>query len=191
MTIEVIGGIVVFAIIVIVVIVQGVLEDKKANNGNDKEILDQIVREKIEGSGNFTSVFADWDEKKYSGSGSRIKVQTTTWNYIMCFNHTEVKLIPLRIGENTINGGDLINLSVDNLSLVNGKSGQTWVSFYDKNGEEIATVFVPPEPRKSDEKPVNLSQQNEYEKFLEWLPVFMDTINTANGTTPTHKILKK
>lgn len=191
MSIEVIGGIVVFVIIVVVVLVQGAMDDKKANSGDDKDKLEQIAREKITGLGSYTSVFADWDEKKYSGSGSRIKVQTTTWNYIMCFNHTEVKLIPLIIGENTINGGDVISLSVENLSLVNGKDGQTWVSFYDKNGEEIVTIFVDPEPRKSNDKPVSLNQQEEFDKFTQWLPQFMDTINTANGTIPTHKILKK
>lgn len=191
MPIEVIGGVAVFIIIVIVAVMSSGKEDKKAKSGEDKAKIERIVREKIEGSGNYTTVFADWDEKKVSGTASLLKIQTTTWNYAMCFNHTEVKLIPLVFGENSVSGGEVFTLSVENLSLVNGKEGQTWVSFYDKNGEEVVSLFVEPEPRTGMEKPVNLNQREEFDKFRAWLPQFMNSINSANGTTPSHKILKK
>ncbi len=191
MSIEVIGGIAVFVIIVIVAVCSSGKEDKKAKSGEDKAKIMRIVSEKVEGYGSYTTVFADWDEKKYSGTGSLLKVQTTSWNYAMCFNHTEVKLIPLIFGENTVSGGEVFTLSQENLSLVNGKDGQTWVSFYNKDGEEVVSLFVDPEPRTGMEKPVNLNQREEFEKFQVWLPQFMNTINSANGTTASHKILKK
>lgn len=191
MTIEVMGGIAVFVVIVIVAVLSSGKEDKKAKSGEDKAKIMRIVSEKVQAYGSYTTVFADWDEKKYSGTGSLLKVQTTTWNYAMCFNHTEVKLIPLIFGENTVSGGEVFTLSQENLSLVNGKDGQTWVSFYNKDGDEVVSLFIDPEPRTGMEKPVNMNQREEFEKFQGWLPQFMNTINTANGTTASHKILKK
>ncbi len=190
-TTEIIAIVVVVVVGVIYITLQGAKEDKIANKGEEKNKIDDIVRAKIKNSGNYTTVFAYWDEKQFSGTGSRLNIKTTSWNFAMCFNFTEVFLIPLQITENDILGDEPIHLDSENLSLVNGKDGQIWVSFYDKNGEDIVTLFVERQLRKSNDRYVNLNQDEEFDKFIAWLPTFMDTVNTKNGTTPSNKILKK
>lgn len=184
---EIIFWVIIFVIAAIVVVIQSKKESKIANNGADKEEIKRIVGERIQNPDEFTNIFAYWSEDKVIGKS----VHKTTWSYAMCFNETEVFLIPLTFGENTITGGDAIHLNVDNLSLVNGKDGYAWMSFYDKEGEEVVTLLVEAQLRKSDKKYVNLNQEEEFNECAKWIPRFMNMINTANGTTPTHKILKK
>lgn len=191
MTIEIIVGVVVAIGIVVAAVISTNKDDKVAESGEDMAKMMSVVAEKLENHSLYTTVFAYWDEQQFSGNAHRLNIRTTSWNFSMSFNHEDVYLIPLILNGDTLSGGEMVHLTMSDLSLVNGNDKQTWISFYDKNGDDIVTLFVEGEVRKANNRLLDLNQRPEFEKYLEWKPRFMATINTANGTTPTHKILKK
>lgn len=191
MTIEMIIGAVVVIGIVVAAVISTNKEEKVAEGGADRENMMGIVAENLENYGMYTTVFAYWDEKQFSGSAHRLNIRTTSWSFAMSFYHEDVFLIPLILDGDSLSGGEMIHITKDDLSLVNGNDKQTWISFYDKNGDDIVTLFIEGELRKSNNRLLDMNQRPELEKFMDWKPRFMNSVNSANGSTPTHKILKK
>ncbi len=186
------------ALIVVVIIGCVVFEMAKskkaktaADSGQDKNAIQAIANELVPMAGNFTTVHAYWEEKDISGTASRVKVATSTWHFALSFNHEEAYVIPLQLGEHNIGHGEAIRYTPENVSLVNGKDGQSWVSFYGLDGEELISLFVDGQLLKSDDKALNINQIEEQERFRSWVPRFMTLVNTAHGTTASGKIKKK
>lgn len=176
--------IVIIAVIVSVIRVNGTM--KYGKNSPDKQRIAEIVAE-VAKTEPVTAAYAFWETEERHATSN--KVTHRYWWYAIGFNNSRLYVIPIKVS-----GGQSRNITYQNyfviepeqLGLVNGKKGGDWVELYDKEGEKLVSLKVWKAVTGSRGEPVVVTQEEALEKWkAEFIPYWMDKVNTANKTTAT------
>lgn len=184
----VIIGIVVVVILFIFFYIKESINEKKGINSEDMQAIRDIVAKLVPDAGTFTTAYAIWWDKTYGGGGRTVTTTTRYWYYTIAFKPGMIYVIPLSYDGGDVSYGDPVCLTKDNLSMVNAKEGENWLSFYDLEQKEIMSVMVMPSNTKEDKyHPVNIQQKAEYEAFLTFVKEFMAEVNGYRQVTVSGK----
>lgn len=184
-TTQIVIGIVVFiAIVTAYVLIKDKLNTKKANTGEDKQRVKEILQGIIPDLENYTPAYAAWQMTRYYGKRS----ETTYWYYAIAFNNDRLHVVQLENSTGTVRGANSFTVEKVRVGMVNSFKGANWATFYDEDGEEIVTLMVSKENLKDDSfHPVNIIQPEATEAFQAFVERWMEEINTAKGITVTGK----
>lgn len=168
--------------------IKGERNTKKGVNSEEKRMIREIVNKLIPGGEEYTAAYATWEWSRLGGGGRTVRETTQYWYYAVAFKEDMIHVIPLSFAGQQINYGTPMSISSDSLKMVNGKKGQCWASFYDKEGKEIVSIMVLPSNTKDDRyHPVNIQQEEEAVAFEKFVMALMEKVNTASGVTVTGK----
>lgn len=177
-------GVLVIAAIVVYVLVREKLNKNKANTGEDKRRVREILQETVSDMENYTPAYASWQITKYYGKRS----ETSYWYYAIAYNDDRMHVVQLDNSTGTIRGANSFTVEKSRVGMVNSFQGANWATFYDEDGEEIVTLMVEKENLRDDSfHPVNIIQPEEAAAFQAFVKKWMEDINTAKGITVTGK----
>lgn len=181
-------GVAVVVLLFIIFYIKESINEKKGQNGPDKQAIKDIVAKLVPDADSFTVAYAIWWDKKYSGGGRTITTTTHYWHYAIAFKPGMIYTIPLFYGNGDVSYGEPKCLTKENLGMVNAKAGENWISFYDLDREEILSLSVTWYNTKEDEiHPVNIQQKPEYEAFISFIKEFMAEVNGYRQVTVSGK----
>lgn len=87
--------------------------------------------------------------------------------------------------------GEAMSFSKENVGMVNAKEGDSWMTLYDLEKNEMVNIIVGPSNTKDDKyHPVNIQQKEEYQSFCEFVKDFMKEVNDYHQVTVTGKVGK-
>lgn len=159
--------------------------EKIGENSAEKQRVAEIVKEVSNNDTSVTTAYAYWKTTEVKGN----KRITRYWYYAIGFSKERIYVVPIWISDSRprkITYKDYIMLEPEHLGLVNGNAN--WAELYDKEGNKLASLMVTPsetDSSASDQK-VNITQREVAEKWQkEFIPYWMDKVNTANGTKAT------
>lgn len=181
------------AVVVLFIIfyIQISINEKKGVDSEDKKTIQNIVKRLVPDADTYTAAYGVWEEINFGGGRRSITTTTKYWYYAVAFKPGNIHVIPLSYEGGDVSYGKAISLTKDDLGMVNAKAGDCWVSFYDKNQQEIVSVIVGPSNTKDDKyHPVNIQQKEEYEAFVQFIKEFMMEVNESNHVTVTGKVGK-
>lgn len=181
----VIGTVLLIVIIFIYVVIREKLNRKKAQTGEDKEALWNILERAVPDIGSYTRAYGCWEWSTYQGK----RKTTEYWYYGLAFNGQRLWVVPL-----SCEGGDMsyskgFCIEKADVGVVNSKKGGVWVEFYDRSCNEMLSLTVFEENLNDDRfHPVNIIQEEEAKEFLRWKDQWMEEINRANGVVASEKM---
>lgn len=154
-------------------------------NSQDKQRITQIVTE-VTKQELVTVACACWVLKERDAMSNQ--VIDRYWWYAVGFNKARIYVIPIQISDDSpesITYQDHFVIEPEQLSLVNGKKGDNWVEFYDKERQKLVSLKVC--DCVTHDKPKLFICQKEEAKYwkTEFVPYWMQKVNTANGTNAT------
>ncbi len=185
----IIGGVVLVGIIVFVLVSES-LNRKKALTSEDYAKLKEIASELIPNAEEYTVVYAWWDKTDIKAGGSKIRATTYMSYYAVCFNKEDLVIIPLSITKGNIGYDEAFTIKKEDLNMVNGDPKGNWMTLIDKNDQEIVSVIAMEENLHGDTCHVNIIQTEQIALYRNFIENFMESVNTANGRTPSGKIGK-
>lgn len=151
-------------------------------NSQDKQRITQIVTE-VTKQELVTVACACWVLKEHDSMSNQ--VIDRYWWYAIGFNKARIYVIPIQIsddGQKSITYQDYFMIEPEQLSLVNGKKGENWVEFYDKEGQKLVSLKVC-DCVTHDTPKLFISQKDEAKYWkTDFVPYWMQKVNTANGT---------
>lgn len=173
----------VMAVAAVLMVVYCMLADRlKARRGVDsdeKRDIEELIREKIPGIGAFTPLFA-WNE---DGEGN----ERCFHYYAVAFQTASCWLIPIsyqvRYTHSELTGGEPVCYSIENLDRVRfvPEKNQVTAAFYCAGDKEPVTFTVSASNTKfSKICPVDISQKEELEQFLEFLGSFSKEVEKTD-----------
>lgn len=184
---------IVIALVIIYVVIRDKLNRKKAQNGEDREKVWNIIEKNVPDAQNYTCAYADWEWTTYQGRRSTTKY----WHYAIAFNQDRLYVLPLSTAGGDINHTGVYKLEKSDIAFVNGNFSQKgkkniapWVEFYDAALKELLSITVSEEYLHDDRyHPVNILQPDESQAFAEWRDSWMSQINPVGGV-PASEIKK-
>lgn len=181
-------GIVVVAVLFVIFYIRETINEKKGTDSEEKQMIRDIVAKLVPDADTFTPAYAIWWDKTYGGGGRRVTTTTRYWYYAIAFKTGMIYVIPLSFDGGDISYGEPVCLTKENLSMVNAKEGESWISFYDLEQKEIMSVMVNWYNTKEDKyHPVNIQQKEEFEAFVAFVKEFMAEVNGYRQVTVTGK----
>ena len=182
----------VFGGLILIVIAAGVyflgkeyLLTQAGKNSPEKQRIAQIISEVTNGDASLETAYAFWSVSRTQGNQKLTKY----WYYAIGFNKERLCVVPISITDSKphqISYSNYYILEPDQLSLVN--DGGNWVELYDKEGTKIFSLmmeYAVTDSALSDHK-LNINQEETYSKWVkEFIPYWVDKVNTANGTKAT------
>lgn len=185
---QLIGMFVAFIVVIFIfVTIRDKINRKKANTGEDKETVWNILQRMVPEPENYTKAYATWQWETHQGR----QTTTTYWYYAIAFNAERLYIVPLSCAGGDVSYSDAFCINKEDLGIVNTKKGTAWVELYDKNQKELLSLMIAAENLKDDKyHPVNIIQTEVVEAFINWKDNWMDEVNTANNVTATGKMKK-
>lgn len=169
----IVGGLLIYGI-------QERLNKKRAQTGEDKRNVLDIIRRFVPDSERYTLAYGTWEKKEYFGR----RTITHYWYYGIAFDEERIWLVPVTVEKGELVGKDGGVIEKNSLGMVNGVKGENWMSLYNMNREEIVTVRVAKENLKEDRYHlVNILQPAEEEAFRKLVEQWMEDVNTTYGIT--------
>ncbi len=185
---QIIGiSIAVIAVAFVFVLIRDKINRKKADTGEDKQKVWDILQRTVPEVENYTKAYADWEWETYQGR----QTTTTYWYYAIAFNGERLYIVPLSNKTGELTYSDCYCIEKSSLGIVNTKQGANWVELYDKSQKEILSLKVMGENLKDDKyHPVNIIQPEAETAFIAWKDGWMKEVNDANNVTATGKMKK-
>lgn len=174
----------VIAVAAVYVLVKDKRNAKKAETGEDKQRVKEILGEFVPDMEQYTPAYAVWQVTKYYGKRS----ETAYYYYAIAFHDDRLHVVQLENSTGVIRGANSFTVEKQCVGMVNSFKGANWATFYDEEGDEIVTLMVNKENLKDDSfHPVNIIQPEASEAFQAFVEKWMEEINTAKGITVTGK----
>lgn len=184
-------GVIAFAAIAVIVVIAmyipNILNKKKGMDSPAKKRVEQIVNE-ISNGDSVTPAYANWmTSESRPMEGKRIQ---RFWYYAIGFNKDRIYIAPLSIsgkdGEN-ITYKNAFRVERSQLGHVNGKKNGKWMELYDKEKKKICTLKVEAVNTKDalGNAQFNLTQPEAAKAWQEQVNLWLDMVNSANGTQAT------
>lgn len=185
---QIIGIVVVFIVVVFIyVTIKDKINRKKAQSGEDREHVWNILQSSVPQIEKYTRAYGCWEWSTYQGK----KTTTTYWYYGLAFNQDRIYVVPLSCEGGDVSYSNAYCIEKSDVAIVNSKKGEQWVELYDRGQQEVLSVSVFPENLNDDKyHPVNIIQPDEARAFIEWKDKWMDEVNTANHVQVTGKMKK-
>lgn len=160
---------------------------KKAETGEDRETIWNILQKAVPDIEKYTRAYATWEWSTYQGK----RKTTDYWYYGIAFNDQEICFVPLSFAGGDASYSQPFRITKDQVGIVNSKEDVNWVELYDKNRQEMVSIMVSKENLKFGKfEPVNIFQEEEANAFMSWKNKWMNDINAANGVEATGKMKK-
>ncbi len=177
----------VIAVIVVFVLVKSHFDTKKGVDSEEKRFVEDAVKNVVPAGEPYTAAYAHWEMTEYHGRSST----TRYWYYAIGFNDDRLYVIPLQKVDKELRQGAPYCINKSDLGMVNAKKGNIWMTFYDKDKEEIVTMMVAASNTKDDSfHPVNIQQPEAAAAWLQFMDQWLADVNSANGVTVTGKLGK-
>lgn len=181
----IIGIVVMFVVIFIYVTIREKINTKKANTGEDKRKLVSLLQKAVPEYQSCTLAYGSWEWKTYQGR----RTTTKYWYYGVAFNDEALYVVPLSCDGGDLSYSNTYIVKKEDIGIVNSKKGENWMELYDRNQKEILSVMVDAKSLNEDKfHPVNIIQEEESKKFVQWKDKWMDEINSARGVNATGKM---
>lgn len=179
----------IFVVIGIGVSIKSHFDTKKGENSEEKQEIKNLVQKLIPDAFEYTAAYGFWERKNYGGGTTTITTYYTY--YAVAFKPGTLWCIPLSFAGGEISYEEPFCITAENLGMVNGKKGEKWAGFYDKNNEEILHVAVVESNTKDDKyNPVNIQQKEDADAFGAFVESFMEEVNRENGVEVSGKPYK-
>ncbi len=167
----------------VIVYIKTCIDEKKGIDSEEKQRINDIIRNLIPNAEDFTPAYAHWQVTNYTGGG-RTSINTTTryWYYAIAFKTGMIYIIPLSFDGGDISYGEPMCFTKENLGKVDTKEGAIWATFYDLEQKELLTLAVYPSNLKGDKyEPVNIQQKEASDAFIAFIKDFMTEVNTYHN----------
>lgn len=150
---------------------------KQADSGVDKKKLLDLVQKTIQDADFYTTVFATfyrWEKKgRYT--------TTYYYYYAVCFRENELIVIPVHPSGEGLRADDPMWVTSEQVKKIDvTKAGKTTsVEFFDAEKDRILALIVEHKTSNADknECPLAINQQEEADKFNEFIEQFAKSIN--------------
>lgn len=159
---------------------------KKGLDSDDKEKVAEIVGQ-IAAGDKVIFAYASWmTVERIPKQGKKIY---RYWWYAIGFNNNRIYIAPIYISDKDGNISYKNAFCVERIQLgmVNGKKNGKWMELYDKKKQKICTLKVETVNTKDSlgNYKVNITQPEAVKVWQEFINLWLDTVNSANGVQAT------
>lgn len=184
-------GVVALVVLFVIFYIKATIDEKKGENSEEKQKVKDIIKKVVPDPEAYTAAYAIWEKIDIGGGGRTITTTTHYWYYAVGFKTGSLYVVPLSFDGGDMSYGEAMSFSKENVGMVNAKEGDSWMTLYDLEKNEMVNIIVGPSNTKDDKyHPVNIQQKEEYQSFCEFVKDFMKEVNDYHQVTVTGKVGK-
>ncbi len=184
-------GVVALVVLFVIFYIKATIDEKKGENSEEKQKVKDIIKKVVPDPEAYTAAYAIWEKIDIGGGGRTITTTTHYWYYAVGFKTGSLYVVPLSFDGGDMSYGEAMSFSKENVGMVNAKEGDSWMTLYDLEKNEMVNIIVGPSNTKDDKyHPVNIQQKEEYQAFCEFVKDFMKEVNDYHQVTVTGKVGK-
>ncbi len=184
-------GVVALVVLFVIFYIKATIDEKKGENSEEKQKVKDIIKKVVPDPEAYTAAYAIWEKIDVGGGGRTITTTTHYWYYAVGFKTGSLYVVPLFFDGGDMSYGEAMSFSKENVGMVNAKEGDSWMTLYDLEKNEMVNIIVGPSNTKDDKyHPVNIQQKEEYQSFCEFVKDFMKEVNDYHQVTVTGKVGK-
>ena len=184
-------GVVALVVLFVIFYIKATIDEKKGENSEEKQNVKDIIKKVVPDPEAYTAAYAIWEKIDIGGGGRTITTTTHYWYYAVGFKTGSLYVVPLSFDGGDMSYGEAMSFSKENVGMVNAKEGDSWMTLYDLEKNEMVNIIVGPSNTKDDKyHPVNIQQKEEYQSFCEFVKDFMKEVNDYHQVTVTGQVGK-
>ncbi len=184
-------GVVALVVLFVIFYIKATIDEKKGENSEEKQKVKDIIKKVVPDPEAYTAAYAIWEKIDIGGGGRTITTTTHYWYYAVGFKTGSLYVVPLSFDGGDMSYGEAMSFTKENVGMVNAKEGDSWMTLYDLEKNEMVNIIVGPSNTKDDKyHPVNIQQKEEYQSFCEFVKDFMKEVNDYHQVTVTGKVGK-
>lgn len=184
-------GVVAVVVLFVIFYIKATIDEKKGENSEEKQKVKDIIKKVVPEPDAYTAAYAMWEKIDIGGGGRTITTTTHYWYYAVGFKQGSLYVVPLSFDGGDLSYGEAMSFTKENVGMVNAKEGDSWMTLYDLEQNEMVNFIVGPSNTKDDKyHPVNIQQKEEYQAFCDFVKDFMKEVNDYHEVTVTGKIGK-